>query len=88
MPIANTFFKSADLLIFLTDCRLNLDLQNKQKSADVTNQSIIILLNNILPSHVGQFAKNIAPRSLVSQFLVLFRSRGISQLYSQTRTLL
>ncbi|KMY89990.1 adenylyl cyclase X E isoform X2 [Drosophila simulans] len=32
--------------------KLNLDLQKKQKSADVTNQSIIILLNNILPSHV------------------------------------
>jgi len=35
--------------------RLNVDLQNKQKAADVTNQSIVILLNNILPSHVGQF---------------------------------
>ncbi|XP_037709263.1 adenylyl cyclase X E-like isoform X2 [Drosophila subpulchrella] len=32
--------------------KLNVDLQNKQKAADVTNQSIIILLNNILPSHV------------------------------------
>ncbi|XP_016963059.1 adenylyl cyclase X E-like [Drosophila biarmipes] len=30
----------------------NVDLHNKQKAADVTNQSIIILLNNILPSHV------------------------------------
>ncbi|XP_044250922.1 adenylyl cyclase X E-like isoform X1 [Drosophila takahashii] len=32
--------------------KLNVDLQSKQKAADVTNQSIIILLNNILPSHV------------------------------------
>ncbi|XP_043064590.1 adenylyl cyclase X E-like [Drosophila ficusphila] len=32
--------------------KLNVDLQKKQKAADVTNQSIIILLNNILPSHV------------------------------------
>nr|XP_017012684.2 adenylyl cyclase X E-like isoform X1 [Drosophila takahashii] len=32
--------------------KLNVDLLNKQKAADVTNQSIIILLNNILPSHV------------------------------------
>ncbi|XP_044250956.1 adenylyl cyclase X E-like [Drosophila takahashii] len=32
--------------------KLNVDLQNKQKAADVTNQSIIILLNNSLPSHV------------------------------------
>ncbi|XP_039494797.1 adenylyl cyclase X E isoform X1 [Drosophila santomea] len=32
--------------------KLNVDLQNKQKAADLTNQSIIILLNNILPSHV------------------------------------
>ncbi|XP_037708960.1 adenylyl cyclase X E-like isoform X1 [Drosophila subpulchrella] len=32
--------------------KLNVDLQNKQKAADVTNQSIVILLNNILPSHV------------------------------------
>jgi len=34
--------------------RQNVDLHNKQKAADVTNQSIIILLNNILPSHVGR----------------------------------
>ncbi|XP_016970905.1 adenylyl cyclase X E [Drosophila rhopaloa] len=32
--------------------KLNVDLHKKQKAADVTNQSIIILLNNILPSHV------------------------------------
>ncbi|XP_016964662.1 adenylyl cyclase X E-like isoform X4 [Drosophila biarmipes] len=35
--------------------KLNVDLQSKQKAADVTNQSIIILLNNILPSHVVLF---------------------------------
>ncbi|XP_039494766.1 adenylyl cyclase X E isoform X1 [Drosophila santomea] len=38
--------------------KLNLDLQKKQKSADVTNQSIIILLNNILPSHVVEVYLN------------------------------
>ncbi|XP_065723990.2 adenylyl cyclase X E isoform X4 [Drosophila suzukii] len=38
--------------------KLNLDLRNKQKAADVTNQSIIILLNNILPSHVVELYLN------------------------------
>ncbi|XP_017065346.2 adenylyl cyclase X E [Drosophila eugracilis] len=32
--------------------KLNVDLQNKQKAADIANQSVIILLNNILPAHV------------------------------------
>ncbi|XP_026834758.1 adenylyl cyclase X E [Drosophila erecta] len=32
--------------------KINQDLQIKQKSADITNKSIIILLTNILPSHV------------------------------------
>ncbi|KAH8253637.1 hypothetical protein KR032_006337, partial [Drosophila birchii] len=35
-----------------TNYRLNVSLQNKQKMANVTNQTILILLNNILPSHV------------------------------------
>ncbi|KAH8308454.1 hypothetical protein KR059_012990, partial [Drosophila kikkawai] len=35
-----------------TNYRLNLNLKNKQTVASATNQSIIILLNNILPSHV------------------------------------
>ncbi|XP_044315928.1 adenylyl cyclase X E-like isoform X2 [Drosophila rhopaloa] len=38
--------------------KLNVDLQKKQKAADVTNQSIIILLNNILPSHVVELYLN------------------------------
>ncbi|EDV58758.2 uncharacterized protein Dere_GG23801 [Drosophila erecta] len=38
--------------------KLNLDLQHKQKAADITNQSIIILLNNILPSHVVEVYLN------------------------------
>nr|NP_620474.2 adenylyl cyclase X B [Drosophila melanogaster]AAF53227.3 adenylyl cyclase X B [Drosophila melanogaster] len=32
--------------------KINQDLQGKQKAADITNKSIIILLTNILPSHV------------------------------------
>ncbi|XP_017108635.2 adenylyl cyclase X E-like isoform X1 [Drosophila bipectinata] len=35
-----------------TNFKLNNDLKNKQKDADLTNQSLVILLNNILPSHV------------------------------------
>ncbi|KAH8234021.1 hypothetical protein KR032_010953, partial [Drosophila birchii] len=35
-----------------TNYRLNVNLKNKQKDANITNQSIIILLNNILPAHV------------------------------------
>ncbi|KAH8389511.1 hypothetical protein KR200_008067, partial [Drosophila serrata] len=35
-----------------TNYRLNVNLKNKQRVANATNQSIIILLNNILPSHV------------------------------------
>ncbi|XP_050740751.1 adenylyl cyclase X E-like isoform X2 [Drosophila biarmipes] len=38
--------------------KLNVDLRNKQKAADVTNQSIIILLHNILPSHVVELYLN------------------------------
>ncbi|XP_020815073.1 adenylate cyclase type 2-like [Drosophila serrata] len=35
-----------------TNYRLNVSLKNKQNMANATNQSILILLNNILPSHV------------------------------------
>ncbi|KAH8237288.1 hypothetical protein KR038_009329 [Drosophila bunnanda] len=35
-----------------TNYRLNVNLKKKQKMANATNQSILVLLNNILPSHV------------------------------------
>ncbi|KAH8282108.1 hypothetical protein KR054_005453 [Drosophila jambulina] len=41
-----------------TNYRLNVNLKKKQKAASVTNQSIIILLNNILPSHVVELYLN------------------------------
>ncbi|XP_070144846.1 adenylyl cyclase X E-like isoform X2 [Drosophila kikkawai] len=37
-----------------TNYRLNVNLKNKQQAATATNQSIIILLNNILPARVAQ----------------------------------
>jgi len=43
--------------------RINQDLQGKQKAADITNKSIIILLTNILPSHVGQFLPEYNPKA-------------------------
>jgi len=43
--------------------RINQDLQGKQKAADITNKSIIILLTNILPSHVGQFLPEYKPKA-------------------------
>ncbi|KAH8250808.1 hypothetical protein KR038_003498, partial [Drosophila bunnanda] len=56
-----------------TNYRLNVNLKKKQKVANATNQSIIILLNNILPSHVGEFlAKNSLVFIGVSNFLSSF----------------
>ncbi|XP_043063825.1 adenylyl cyclase X E-like [Drosophila ficusphila] len=48
--------------------KLNVDLQNKQKAADVTNQTIIILLNNILPAHVVEvYLSSVAKHELYSE---------------------
>ncbi|KAH8327774.1 hypothetical protein KR074_003546, partial [Drosophila pseudoananassae] len=48
-----------------TNFKLNIDLKNKQQAADITNQSILILLNNLLPSHVvAVYLTNIAKHQL------------------------
>lgn len=39
------------------------ELENKERDAHLTNQSIIILLNNILPSHVGKFLSKLVSAS-------------------------
>ncbi|KAH8413312.1 hypothetical protein KR009_009971, partial [Drosophila setifemur] len=49
-----TFYLKQRQIEFITktNFKINVDLQKKQQSASITNQSIIILLNNILPAHV------------------------------------